>query len=797
MTSFHYATDDGVVRNPQIDFVAYDGVRLDGIHASYIPRPELAISASLNLHDEADLSVDPITYQVLRSRLWHMNVEHGDIIQRVTGSAPVVYSKDFATALLTEDGEIVVVSPTVQVFSTLADLVVKWTLEYRSEDPGIQEGDIFLQNSPFVAAGQQPDTAVFAPVFVDGRLFAWAYNALHMGDLGGVDAGGWAVHARDRFEDGAATPPVKIADRGVVRSDVISMWVHQGRDSETLRLNINSGIAGVRAMTTRIRELVEEQSAATVKGAMRKMIAAASRVVGDRLDLIPDGTWTQRSFATGATGVDRVSHREVLTIQKQGRHITCRNDGTSPQSGPGNSTYSVLRSGIVSALAAALAWDQRGCLAGVADHVMFEPTFGTRNAANPPAATSAIYSAVTTMNIAGLVVSQMLLAAPPELRRRASAAGGFSMPMADVSFGMDQQMHLIAPPGSVHGALMAGAIGAFPDRDGINSGGSWHMLGTSAGNVEDYESEGVGLALYRREKIDSGGPGRWRGGNGVEAAWMPHDAFLSFAQLVFVEPGANMATGLAGGYFGSSGNQLKTRDGAVTASISAGRMPGSREQLIEAGADPVRVHPQSAFMPLAPGTALIAEYSAGGGYGDPLDREGERILDDIRDGHISREAAERVWGIVFTSSGDYDEPGTATARSRIRNNRLTHPDYQAPMPRPAPTGKIEKVLLGAAGPVDLIRVDTALGWSCGRCAVWLGPATDSHVAGAGVKQVAPQDIDPPRYLDPKAFGDPSIVVRQYLCPNCGALLLQDFCTMDEPIPTPIQLDALVAVGDRR
>src|ERR687893_3315132 len=101
------ATTDGVIRNPQATQRAVESDTWDGRRGSYIPVEPLWIDPSLELHREADLDIDPITYQVLRSRFWHKNLEHGDVIQRVSGSAPVVYSRDYATAICTEVGDVV------------------------------------------------------------------------------------------------------------------------------------------------------------------------------------------------------------------------------------------------------------------------------------------------------------------------------------------------------------------------------------------------------------------------------------------------------------------------------------------------------------------------------------------------------------------------------------------------------------------------------------------------------------------------------------------------------------------
>ncbi|MEV0688141.1 hydantoinase B/oxoprolinase family protein [Nocardia sp. NPDC050378] len=791
----NYATDDGVVRNPQVDFAALGDGPWDGIRRSYIPRPDLTIDPGLTLHTEADLDVDPITYQVLRSRLWHQNLEHGDIIQRVTGSPPVIYSKDFATAVLTEDGELVTVSPTIQFFSALADLVIKWTLEHRSADPEIRPGDVFLQNSPYVAAGQQPDTAVFAPVFHEGKLFAWVYNALHMGDLGGVDPGGWAVHARDKYEDGAATAPVKIVEAGRVREDVVGLWVNQGRDPGTLRLNVNSGIAGVNAMATRIDGLVAEYGPGVVKGVMRRMIADCSRVVGERLLQIPDGSWSQRLYVSGALGEDHRVHQEVLTITKRGQQIVCTNAGTSPQGGPGNSTYSILRSAVVGALATAVGWDQQGCMAGIADHVVLEPVFGTRNCANPPAATSALHSVFVTMNLAGLTVGSMLLSGPPELQQRTTASGGLSVAMADIGFGLDENLDLVAPPVSIHGGLLGGGIGAFPHRDGMDNGGSWFMLGTSAGNVEPIEQDGVGLVLYRRELRDGGGPGRWRGGNPVEAAWIPHHAHMSNAQMVFVDPSAGMAAGLGGGYYALSGNFMRSTGGAVTRAMAQGRLPGDREQLEAAAGALERLHPQAVLMPVPAGDAVVIEHNGGGGFGDPLEREPERVADDVVHDRVSVAAARKFWGVVLDDGLAVDTAATEAARAEIRRTRLSGATAPAE-PAARPDGDATVVRSRAGGSVDLVRVGAAHGWSCSHCGHWLAEIGTAFQNGAAVTEQQPHRVDARMYPDPAEFGDSALLLRQYYCPSCAALLSQQFCRSEDGPGSTVHIE-LATLGDER
>ena len=86
-------------------------------------------------------------------------------------------------------------------FAGFADLVIKWTLEHRSMNVGIRDGDIFLQDDPWVGSNHQMDTAVFGPVFVDGGLFAWIFNCVHQREVGGVEPGGFIQDAVDVYSE--------------------------------------------------------------------------------------------------------------------------------------------------------------------------------------------------------------------------------------------------------------------------------------------------------------------------------------------------------------------------------------------------------------------------------------------------------------------------------------------------------------------------------------------------------------------------------------------------------------------
>src|SRR5689334_1977315 len=104
----------------------------DGVAHSYIPPDTLHIAGDLTLHRATETEVDPITQEVIRYALLHVNLEHSALIQRLCVSPITMLTRDFQTSVLTEDGELVFLGPNLQYFSNSHSLTVKWTLEHRA-----------------------------------------------------------------------------------------------------------------------------------------------------------------------------------------------------------------------------------------------------------------------------------------------------------------------------------------------------------------------------------------------------------------------------------------------------------------------------------------------------------------------------------------------------------------------------------------------------------------------------------------------------------------------------------------
>lgn len=106
----------------------------DGKDYPYVPPAKLRISERLKLHQQWTEDIDPVTYEVVRHNLWHINEEHGATIQRISGSPVAMYALDLNPSILTEDAEFVYFGPYMQYMSGVTDTQVKWTLEHRRSE---------------------------------------------------------------------------------------------------------------------------------------------------------------------------------------------------------------------------------------------------------------------------------------------------------------------------------------------------------------------------------------------------------------------------------------------------------------------------------------------------------------------------------------------------------------------------------------------------------------------------------------------------------------------------------------
>lgn len=621
------------------------------------------------LHDvsqEAIDGVDPLTYEVVRHRLWAITEEMGDALKRMSGSVVVTDANDFDAAILDECGDQVQVGLYNTQLVASMDMAVKWTLENRAANPGIGEGDAFLTTDPWVGGGlHQNDASLFAPLFIDGELFAWTAATAHQVDLGGVSPGSWTVGSGSVFWESLPLPPIKIVSGGVMQADVEDSYLRRSRVPPLVALDLRAKLGASNVAQQGLRSLVAKYGKTTVKAVMRRMMNDSERRLREKLRSLPNGTFRSVSHQDQAREGDRGIYKIVLAMTKDDDRLIFDFTGTDPEvEGLINCTYAGIRGGIMPIVLTMLCGDVPWSPGGIfrCIEIISEP--GTINNCNYPAGVSkgSVGSSWATQNavsecIAGLIDTH------PEHRLSLMSVCCGTWDTALLA-GVDQRD---APFVTMLCDPMAGGMGARVDMDGVDTGGQNCIPMGRIADVEMNEFQFPLLYLWRREEKDSGGPGRFRGGVGASSCFVPHDTPIGGIHLVVSSAGKSvpMPTGLAGGYPGNTQHDVLVRRSDIWEQFAAGRVP---RQIEELGGEHELAQPEHET-DLGPDDVYFTHWQAGGGYGDPLLREPERVVRDVAAEKVSPDAAQMIYGVVLDASGGVDTEATETRRAEVRDAR--------------------------------------------------------------------------------------------------------------------------------
>ena len=746
--------------------------RFDGVNHPYVPPRELSISETLKLHRDWETEIDPVTYEVIRHNLWNINEEHGATIQRISGSPVAIYALDLNPSILTEDAEFVYFGPYMQYMSGVTDTQVKWILENRSDNPGIREGDMFLANDPWVGAAHQMDVMLICPVFWEGELFSWITNCLHQYDIGGITPGSFCPAAESAFDEGILIPPVKIVENDVVRRDIEELYLRSSRKPEMVALDFRAQLAGDMSARERLLQLIRRYGPRTVKGVMKRIIDNAETAFLAKLELLPDGAWSDRTYVEACRPGDRRTHRVQITVTKKDDRLIFDNDGTAPQDGAMNATYSGWRGSVMVAINELLAWDQYFAVGGALRHIDFDPTAGTLNCADFPASvsTAPTQSMEISLYPAYNAISKMIFS-DETLRGDIMGIGGTSQWPATLFRGIDQW-------GERYGYLLidpiGGSIGAFAHADGINTGGQARTPICQLPNVEHNEQNFPLLVLYRKELPDSGGAGRYRGGLSAETCFIPHNTDRITQDTLSSGNATPTSTGMMGGFPSTTNAYQFIRDSDILERMAERRLIDDYSQV---SGRPEHLELRQENFDQNPADVYAVRWSGGGGFGDPMRRDPARIQHDLLHQNVTPDAARTIFGAVLSEDGTtVDSEATARNRAAIKVDRLARLTNGAP----PPAERDGDLRLRATDALD-IREDTAGAyWACGACAASLG-ALDENYKLACLQDVRPVSDSNPLIGDPSLFVDDPVEFRLFCCPGCGTLIENEIAVATDPI----------------
>lgn len=641
----------------------------DGVENCYIPAGELSVSPKVKLNRDytKEEDIDPIAFEVIRHRLWRAVWDGGQTCARMCASPITLITRDLQPALFLENGDCIFFGPYLQYMAGMLEPSLKWIMENRGEDPGINRDDMFLQNDPWIGTVHQGDVGLFAPVFVGDEIFAWTAMNEHQNDIGGMSPGSFCLSAPDIWSDPQPIPPIKMVKGGKIDRQLLDLYKRMSRTPNNLELDLRAAIAGNTVMKNRILEIIDEFGLELVKGVMLKIIVNSEKAFLDRIKNIPDGTWTQVTFMEHN---DRFAYRIVLTMEKEGNELSFTNEGTETQVGALNLTYAGWRGAVMAMLSVMLLPEQMGAVGGAMWHCHFNPVPGTIICPTFGAAVSpaAAFTEDITLAMAHAVIAKMLLCSRDEAIRDLAYSTTPGFWPAVISAGIASTGELYVAPYGIDGVI--GSSAASLSGDGVYGGGVNWIPDGKAANSEENERNYPCITLWRKMVPNSSVPGKFISGESALVAYTAHDGI--HCPVFYVDEETPDTPGIFG-LPGTRQKQTVIENSNLQDLFDQGVMPGGLEEIRGRRRKP---QPREELfgvnmMDLGEHDGIY-EWSipSCSGFGDPLARDPESVRKDVINNRYTLKQAEGWFGVVLNKDRSLDTKGTKEKRSELREERL-------------------------------------------------------------------------------------------------------------------------------
>lgn len=573
---------------------------------------------------------DPITFSVMLNRFNAIANEMTLTLEQSAWTPILALCRDFSCAVYDDRLRQVAMYDALPIHTTSLRIVLAEIA--RTFEGRIHDGDVFMCNDPYRGNTHVGDVVTALPVFVDGTLRFWSVTKGHQLDIGAYLPSSVVASARNVWQEGLTIPPLKIHDRGEPREDVIDLYLSNVRYRELLRGDLMAQLGSIEKGRERLVMLCEEYGADVVSGYVNAIIDYADRRMSEQLQQIPDGEYRGTCWID-SDGIAGMNIPVVATVTIAGDRVRVDYTGSGPQ-GEGSLNGSYATSQAAGAVPFLNYIDpdiphNEGCI----QHIEVIAPEGTVCNARYPASTSS--ATIVPSDAMQDAVNKAMAFAAPDLVMAGSARCANVPQFAGVH----------AATGEAWGVMLfngTGAQGASKNTDG------WPLYESSAaaGGLKAQSLEQLELLypidIERMEiETDSMGAGESIGGAGVRLNVASTGGEMEC--ITFGDGCSNPPHGAVGGTPGIGGGQyVEDRDSGKRRYVSA-----------------------SGHVRVGPGEFYVSVSTGGGGYGDPLRRDAEQVRRDVRDGLVSREAAQAVFGVVV---GDGFNPALdveATVRLRM------------------------------------------------------------------------------------------------------------------------------------
>ena len=714
------------------------------------------------LYPHQRLPVDPITFEVIHHRLISIGEEQAATLSAISGSPLVNDASDYNTGIFGVRGEIVTLGKTVLFHAASVAEMVKHIIVDCHPNPGIRPGDMFLVNNPYKGALHQNDFGIAAPVFHDEKLIAWIGVCCHQLDVGGL--GGAEV--TEIYQEGMLISPLRIVENDELRSDIMATILNMTRLPQNVALDFRGMIAANRVAIRRFADTISQYGVDTVLSVIDEAIELSEKTVRDRLRELPDGTYRSQKYLDH-DGTENKLFRVHVEMTKKGDHLVFDFSKTADQVDRFmNCAESGLLAGLRAALLPIIAYDlpwNEGVFRPI--EVVTRP--GSMVSARFPAPVSQGPLGAMWLVEAVVIEAFSLLVSTSEKYIVEAQAGPNGGPDGFSVYGISQ--HGERATGSNLDQIYVGG-GAYVDHDGLSPQGHRHIPAIRLQNVERNESHLPLLYIYRKFIPDTGGPGRNRGGHSVGHAYVLSQVKKMQTRFTCHCYESPIATGMFGGYPAACNTRRMLKDASARATIDGGHIPY----------DSAAIEGKLQVLPAKTrGTIEFTDRdyheatpSAGGGWGDPIERDPALVVEDVRSNAVSSAMARQIYGVVLGKDGSLDAEATDARRAAIRKERLAWPQQRQlsnPPRRDAPF----QVIAPWGDRAKLVRTGGAAYLRC-NCGCTMAPASENWKPY--VRQAATTAAE----LGPRIALHAELEAIRYACPECARLHWVEIKLKSEP-----------------
>lgn len=545
-------------------------------------------------------TLDPVTLEILWSRLVTVTNEQAAALQRTSFTPIVRESGDLSAAVFDARGLMLAqaVTGTPGHINSLATAMHHFLAAFPAET--LQPGDVLITNDPWMTSGQLNDLSVVTPAFRDSKLIGFFGNTCHAMDIGGR---GLSADAGEVYEEGLSIPITKLFSGGAPNEELLRILGANVRTPYEVLGDVHAQVAGNQVGVSRLLEYLDDFGLEDLEVLGAEILSRSERAMRKAISKLPDGTY-EKTIHTDGLNEPVTIH---CTVRVDRDEILVDYEGSSAQVDRGMNV-------VLNYTAAYTSYAVKCAVTPEVPHNdgSFRPVTTTApvgSILNPR-----FPAAVAARHIVGHFLPHAVLGALAQIiPERVIAEGAGNIWLTTVrGAGRDRFVTVF---------FAAGGMGARPTKDGL----SCHSFpsGIATAPVEIIETTSP-LVIRRKElRPDSGGPGKFRGGLGqtIQVEVRTGEPFIVSSlsdRMKFA------AEGYLGGKAGGKGG-FRT---------STGTRPNIKLS-----------------QRFAAGTSFTLELPGGGGFYDPLERDPRAVADDVAEGLVSPRSAQQDYGVKVTRAG--------------------------------------------------------------------------------------------------------------------------------------------------